>query len=270
MSDSGKAAAAERGGGRGFAWAAVSLAALHAILGLLLYEPTLFTGGDNAGYLILGEALRTGQGYRDLYLPGAPLHAKYPPVFPGLLAVLGAVGGVQFLKLAMLAFTSAVVWLTARLGRALAGEGVALVAAGLLAVNPTLLDYSHYLLSEGPFLFFVSLSLWSATREGRGWQVAAVGAAVAAFGTRTAGLTLLLALPAAWALAGRRRQAMVAAAAGVAVMLAWGVSARTRAEGPLRSGRRQRRCAGARRPRGGEPLGVRQRRRAADALGRRR
>ncbi|MDH3733041.1 MAG: hypothetical protein OEU54_05880, partial [Gemmatimonadota bacterium] len=67
---------------RRFGLIALALAALHAIGGLLLFEPTLFPGGDNAGYLILGEALREGEGYRDLYLPGSPLHAKYPPVFP--------------------------------------------------------------------------------------------------------------------------------------------------------------------------------------------
>ena len=206
-----------------FAWAAVSLAALHAVLGLLLYEPTLFPGGDNAGYMILGDALRSGEGYRDLYLPAQPLHAKYPPLFPALLAVLGWLGGLQLFKLAMLACTTAAVWLTARVGRELVGEGAALFAAGLLALNPTLLEYGHYVLSEAPFLLLVLLSLYGAVRGDRKGDTLAVLAAVGAFATRTAGLTILLALPTAWLFARRRRAAGVAGGAALATMVLWGL-----------------------------------------------
>ena len=211
------------GGGFPFAWAALSLAALHAVLGLLLYEPTLFPGGDNAGYMILGDALRSGEGYRDLYLPDQPLHAKYPPLFPALLAVLGWIGGLQLFKLAMLACTTASVWLTARVGRELVGEAPALFAAGLLALNPTLLEYGHYVLSEAPFVLLVLLSLYGAVRGGRAGDAIAVLCAVGAFATRTAGLTILLAVPIAWIIARRRRAAGVAAAAALATMLLWGL-----------------------------------------------
>lgn len=206
-----------------FSRAALALTALHGVLGLVLFEPALFPGGDNAGYLILGEALRSGEGYRDLYLPGAPLHAKYPPVLPSLLAVLGWLGSVQLFKLAMLACTSATVWLTARLGRDLIGPGAALAAAGLLAVNPTLLEYGHYILSEAPFVLLVVLSLWAADRVDRVGASVAIGAAVLAFGTRTAGLALLLALPLAWGLQRRVRRAVAGVGAALAAMFAWGV-----------------------------------------------
>jgi hypothetical protein len=206
-----------------FSRAALVIAALHAVLGLLVFEPALFPGGDNAGYLILGEALRTGEGYRDLYLPGSPLHAKYPPVFPSILAILGWLGGVQLFKVAMLAFTTATVWLTARLGRELIGPGAALIAAGLLAVNPTLLEYGHYILSEAPFVFFVMLCLWAARRDDRLWTAVAVGAAVLAFGTRTAGLALMLALPLAWGLQRQFRRSAAAAIAAVSAMTLWAV-----------------------------------------------
>ena len=59
-------------------WAGIAVA-LHVLLGLVLYDPTLFTGGDNAGYMILGDALRSFRGYLDLHLPETPLHTKYPP-----------------------------------------------------------------------------------------------------------------------------------------------------------------------------------------------
>ncbi|MCG8466743.1 MAG: glycosyltransferase family 39 protein, partial [Gemmatimonadetes bacterium] len=206
-------------GALSFGWAAVGLAVLHAVVGLVLYEPTLFPGGDNAGYLILGDALRSGAGYRDLYLPGAPLHAKYPPLFPAMLAALGA---VQASKLAVLACTSLVVWATARLGRLYAGPRPALLAAGLLAINPTLLEYGHYILSEAPFTLAVLLALWAFKRDDSKGALLAILAAAAAFATRTAGLTILLALPLAWILKREPRRSLWAAASALAVLLAWG------------------------------------------------
>ncbi len=200
---------------------AVGLALLHFLLGLLVFEPTLFPGGDNAAYLILGEALRTGEGYRDLFLPGTPLHHKYPPLLPLLLALSGWVGGVIVAKVLMLAFTAGVVWVTAHFGRRCAGKRPALAAAGVLAVNPTLLEYGHYILSEAPFTLFVMVALWLALRDDGKGAVFAVVAAALAFMTRTAGVALLVALPLAWVLEGRRRRALGAAGAAVAVIGGW-------------------------------------------------
>lgn len=93
------------------AWWAVGLVGVHVVLGLLLYEPVLFTGGDNAGYMILGDAVRSGAGYRDLYRPEAPLHTKYPPGYPALLALVGLFGGLQTFKIVALACSAAAVGL---------------------------------------------------------------------------------------------------------------------------------------------------------------
>lgn len=217
-----------------FRQAALAVCLLHAVLGLLLYEPTLFPGGDNAIYMILGESLGSGAGYRDLYLPDAPLHAKYPPVLPALIAILGWFGGVQLFKLAMLACTVATVWLTIQVGRDLMGEGAALLAGLLLAVNPVLLEYGHYVLSEAPFAALLLLSLWAASRPGAGAFRLAVLGAIAAFLTRTAGVAVLVAMPLATALNRRFWRAGVSGAIGVATMLGWGLYQRWAA--PLQTG----------------------------------
>jgi hypothetical protein len=206
-----------------FGWTAAGLATLHAVVGLLLFEPTLFPGGDNAGYLILGDSLRTGSGYRDLYLPGSPLHARYPPLLPSLLALLGTLGGTHLAKIAMLACTSLAVWVTAILGRRLVGDGPALFAAALLAINPTLLEYGHYILSEAPFVLLVVLALWASQRDDRQGAVLATVAAVGAFATRTAGLTVLLALPLSWVARKSWRRAAWGGIVAISTLAIWGL-----------------------------------------------
>lgn len=146
-------------GERHFASLSIGLAALHFVFGLPVFEPTLFPDGDNAGYLILGDALRSGEGYRDLYLPGTPLHAKYPPFLPLLLAGIGGLGGVGAAKVAMMLCTTAAVWVIAHFGRRWVGVGPGLAAAGLMAVNPTLLEYGHYILTEAGRRLVVDLGL---------------------------------------------------------------------------------------------------------------
>lgn len=231
------------GGGRvrGFRYALAGIVFLHVVLGLLLFEPVLFTGGDNVRYMILGESLGSARGYLDLHLPGAPLHTKYPPGYPAVLAVLGLVGGVQLFKLASLAFTGATVALTGVLGRRLFRGDVGLAAAAVLAVNPVLLQYSHWVLSEAAFLLLVTAALcaWASADgevgageggaggggspgegSGRlGWLALAL--AVGAFLTRTAGLPLLAVAVLVPAARRRWRTAAIAAAAVLAVTGGW-------------------------------------------------
>ncbi|MFQ5888717.1 MAG: glycosyltransferase family 39 protein [Gemmatimonadota bacterium] len=203
-------------------WALVAVA-LHLVLGLLLYDPTLFPGGDNAEYMILGESLRTGSGYRDIHLVGSPLHTKYPPVFPLLLAALGWLGGVQLFKLVSLALTAGSVWLVFALGRQIVGERTAFLAAGLLAVSPLLLEYSHYVLSEALFTLLVLAALLARGSENPAGRRAAVAAGAAAFLTRSAGLSLLAALAIHPLLLRRRREAAASLLAALLILVGWGL-----------------------------------------------
>jgi hypothetical protein len=196
--------------------------ALHVALAILVFEPTLFPGADAGHYMVLGEALREGLGFRDIQLPGSPLHAKFPPGYPVILAVAGWFGGLQLFKALSLAFAAGSVWLTYRIARALLGHWPALAAAGLFAVSPVLLDFSHRVLSEAAFTFLL-LGMVAATLDNRPVGAMALGAAAAAFFTRTAGLALLAALV-VWALMdGSRRRLLVAAAVAAVCVLGWAI-----------------------------------------------
>src|SRR5947209_6133128 len=43
---------------------------------------------DGAGYAVLGEALATGRGYREIDRPEPTWHAHFPPGYPAALAAL--------------------------------------------------------------------------------------------------------------------------------------------------------------------------------------
>lgn len=190
----------------------------------MLLDPKPFVGGDNAGYMALAESLRTGQGYRDIYLPDAPLHAQYPPVYPTLLAVTGALGGgLMAFKVLSLVFTSAATVFLFLLGRTRLGAEGGMAIAAAFGLNPVLLYYSHWVLSEAPFVLLTLVALWSAQRaDGSARFLAlAVGAAALAYLTRSAGLPLLLAL--LLALTWRRSWRRLAAAGGATALVisAW-------------------------------------------------
>lgn len=241
-------ASGARGGppplGRTDLWVAAGIVALQLGLMILAFVPAPHTGGDNAGYLGLAHSLLERGAYLDLYLPGEPIHTKYPPVFAGLLAgayLLGARSWVAFKAVPALATTAAVAltyfWVRERRGPAMAASVAFLVAASSAVVY-----YSHWILSDPPFLALTLLALWALARaerpergreKGRGagagggslripWLLLGGAAAILAYFTRSAGLPLVVAV-AVW-LGLRRRWMPLAgfgAAFGLPALLWW-------------------------------------------------
>ncbi len=212
--------------GERLAWVIVGgFVALHVLLAVLLFDPKPFVGGDNAGYMILAESIETGQGYRDIHLPGTPRHAQYPPVYPAVLAAVRALGGglIAF-KFFSLIFTSAALVFLFSLARRrldLAGS-VAVVAP--LALSPVLLYYSHWVLSEALFVVLSLIALWASERMLDSWRWLAVflGFAFLAYLTRAAGMPLLAATLVVLAVRRRWRQLAAAAGAVAVVVGGWG------------------------------------------------
>jgi hypothetical protein len=216
-----------RWGGTAAVAAVLTLATLALVRPLLHEAP--HPGGDNAAYVALGWSLVSGQGYTELWDPAARPHAKYPPVFPALLALRIAGGGVTWgaLKAVTAATALLLVLATFLWARRRAGLAVGAGVAALTALSPGILDYGRWVLSDVPFTAFTLLALWAADRaSGEGsdadadavpaassiWPAALALAGLAYF-TRTAGLPLVLALVAALALQRRWRTLAVGGAA---------------------------------------------------------
>ena len=219
---------------------ALLLAVLLALVCGLTFDPKLYVNGDNVDYMLLAQRiLHDGT----LWASG-----KFPPVFPMLLAPVQLVAGTAcvpqkiLVGLLFVATGPLLLVLTERvMPRAFAFPAVAL---GMISIP--VLEFSHYVMSEVPYLFFQTAAFVAgerllrmdgpaaseATRRGdaSGWPeilrtlrsraflVFFLFAALA-FYTRTIGLVV----PGAFllvCLCERRRRLLAASAAATLVLLA--------------------------------------------------
>jgi 4-amino-4-deoxy-L-arabinose transferase-like glycosyltransferase len=180
--------------------------------------PEVGVGGDEATYVILSRSLERGR-YHDEFLQETPPHAKYPPGMPLWIGALRRVAGpdldaVRAANLLLLALTAL---LLGDAVRRLAGPWPGTAGVALTAMSPGLVHFSGMALPEVPFTFLVVASLWMTLLVNgdprRGRIAAALGAAVASFLVRSAGITVVAGVI-AWLLSRRRWRS-----AGAAVLL---------------------------------------------------
>lgn len=187
---------------------------------------------DDGVYLLTAKALASGEGYRYSFLPGAPAAIHYPPGYPLLLAALLKVtpafpANVALLKLLNPLCLALGVFGAVRLGARMMGLGdsAAALTVAICALIAPVLVLSNVLLSESLFfalLVAALLAVERATTHGGARAAAGAGAMVAVLAlVRTVGGVLLPAACAALWLRGRRREAWVALASAVVVLVPW-------------------------------------------------
>jgi hypothetical protein len=233
-------------------WEAIAVAAAVAIIYFTCtgaFDLLVGTFNDDGVYVALGKALQSGAGYHSIHLAGDPVHAKYPPGLPALLAVLWALTGsldaVQgigvTLSILVTAAASGVVWWYART-RLLLHPAL----AGVLAIGPFLLDASTQMfaliITEPYFVLgwasalLLHERLRGAEPRDRLTHAAALGIALALTTLIRAQGVLLIALllPLLRWRDGRWRDAGVCAALALLPVVAWRViQLRMIAGGPL-------------------------------------
>ena len=227
----------------------IAVVAVQLLLTVPAFIPAPHSGGDNATYLSLAYALLEHGSYTEVFDPAGLPHTKYPPVFPSILAVwilLGARTWVALKTVPML-FTTVAIALTYLWVAGRRGPWFAAAVALLLAISSAVIDASHWVLSEPPFLAFTMLALWAFDRaalrdprsdgQQRGdlagnahvsaWLFALGGAAaVLAFFTRSAGFPLLLAVL-GWLAWRREHRALITLGVGSGgLALLWWLRAR--------------------------------------------
>ncbi len=219
---------------------AALLVALLALVSALTFDPKLYINGDNVDYILLAQ-----KAWREGDLWGSP---KYPPLFPLLLVPIQLLFGTGFLPgkiLVLLTYAAAGIWLLRLAERA--GERsdhpprrqVTFLIALAPMLSVPVVEFSHYVMSEIPFLLASVIALWLGEQALAGLAVPAGGgrpaswrslirallpttlAAAAAFYIRTAGIALLGALPLALLLQRRWRALAMAAGLVLVAVMPW-------------------------------------------------
>ncbi len=202
---------------------ALIAAIAHLVLAWLMRTPGLGWGEDDAAFLLLSEQVQHLQ-YREVQDILAPIHARFPPGFPAMLAVVGKIFGNRLD--AMFAFvalcSAASLLLLFDSVRRVLGDEIAVLATVVYAINPASLADAGSLMSEAPFRLLVYLALWGAVRETEGTRFAVVAGAatILAALTRSAGVVFIPALGAYWIWKRRYRWA-IGLALGSLVVVAW-------------------------------------------------
>ena len=167
------------------------------LMGLLLFDANLSLTGDNAQFINLGRSLAGGHGMAET-IGGEPNpHTKYPFGFPLLLALVHIIfpGNLVALKGLVLLLYALSIPLIYLLVRRFAGMPMALGVSALCLVSPPLLDYSHQVMSEIPFLPFslLALLLLQRAQESKALSTLALAivAIMAAYYVRSAGIVLI-------------------------------------------------------------------------------
>ncbi len=161
---------------------------------------------DDGLFFVSAKSLASGQGYQIASLPEAPAQTKFPPLFPLWLSLIWRLNP-HFPENLQLATLLCWLALVACLGLAWNyfrnlyrgdenGEIRALGLTSLLAISPFMILFGSTMFSEVPFTCLVLASLILSRREGKLSMLAAGVAAGCAYLCRTAGIALVLAIPA--------------------------------------------------------------------------
>lgn len=204
--------------------ALAAIALCHVVLAWVMRAPGIAWGEDDAAYLQLAEQLRHFS-YREVHDIAAPIHARFPPGYPFLIAVMGWPFGdrLDWLLALNVAFTVCAIVLLYLTARRFLSDTLALVIATLFALNPMTLWDSGNLMSEASFKVLLMLALWALAHEDRGerYAVLATVSLLAAALTRTAGVVFLPALFAYWIMRRQYRRAGILVLASAVTVGAW-------------------------------------------------
>jgi len=215
----------------------LAIALLAFGLGAWTFDAKLSQTGDNTEFITLARSLAQGEGLTYINQPDPRPATKYPFGFPLMLAPLAAVEtdgaepvsdwiAMKWLIVCLFAASMAVVYLWLR---ELLGTLPALIGAVLCATNPLLLDYSHQVMSEIPYLLFSILGLLAIARSWpesgipsiSAWSVVGFAVIMWAYHLRSFGLVLVWALVLLLVVHKHWRQAAITAVAALAVALPW-------------------------------------------------
>ncbi len=205
----------------------VAICGIALLAGILSFDDLPSAIGDNAEFVILTRALAEGQGFRYINHPELRPATKYPPGFPAFLAGWSFVFGdsVTSMKINVLLCFVAAAGFTFLLARRLVGDHLAAIAAFTIAISSSVLEYSHQVLSDVPYMLFSLLAIYLVLTGPKGSRTALAGLVLCiwAYFARTVGASLVFASVVFLLLKSRRKEAVILICGFLAVSGLWAI-----------------------------------------------
>jgi hypothetical protein len=175
---------------------------------------------DDGLLFVSAKSLATGQGFRILSLPEQPAQTKYPVLYPLYLSIIWKLNPnfpenlwmARVFNWILLVACLALSWIYFRKEGLSEGRSMLLVA--LLGLNPYMILFGTNTFSEVFFICWLLGAFLLARRDGIHWAILAGAVAGCAYLSRTAGIALLISMP-AWYLWKRDLRRAIAFAAGM-------------------------------------------------------
>lgn len=157
--------------------------------------------GDNAAYYIFAKGLANGDGYVNTHIYGKPKATQFPPGYPAFTAGVMKVFGDDFTTIKKA--NGVLLWLSLIIlffffKKISKNIHLSFVITVVLIFNMHLLQYSTWMMSEIPFIFISTLSLWLLTLanfEEKPWKnpyfILAIIAAAGSYYVRGQGLAII-------------------------------------------------------------------------------
>jgi hypothetical protein len=144
----------------------VVLAGISAVLVALNTDFLAPPRYDGAGYAVLGEAIASGRGYREIDKPDSPRHAHFPPGYPAVLALVWLSAGRSVVAAHgfSLVCTVAAVLLAWRWFRTMYPRNTAFILGLALAVNWSWGRSGGSIQSEPLYVVWELLAVFSAVK----------------------------------------------------------------------------------------------------------
>lgn len=200
------------------------------ILCIFVFDPKMSISGDNAEFIILAKSIVTGYGMKYINSPNPTPSTKYPFGFPLLLALIEFISPGNYIAMkvmVVLFFLSSlpVVYLLAKRHVGVLPAFAIMLFSG---ISPHLLDFSHQIMSEIPYLFFSLLALFLFERAQplpriftSRWLISTLLILMFSYYVRSVGISLILGAVAFFLLRKDYKKALFVMVAAIALALPW-------------------------------------------------
>jgi hypothetical protein len=141
--------------------AAYFLIAVFAVLYFVCLNDEPDVDPDACSYILLAKALVSGNGFTDIFFTPNTPHTRVPFVFPVMLAPLVYLFGYDFviLKILMILLGLLSLWAVYSFFEETQDAAPLLITA-LTGISPLIISYSHFILTEIPYLLFSFMALF--------------------------------------------------------------------------------------------------------------